>query len=236
MPNSFFQFKQFTIQQDKCAMKVGTDGTLLGAWVHVSTCRTILDVGTGTGLIALMIAQRNREAIIDAIDIDSGAYTQSTENIANSPFSKQIHTHHVSFQSYANTTQKQYDLIISNPPYFANSLKCPEEKRNLARHNDTLPLTELFAISSSLLLPHGRIALVLPFQKEEESACLARQNKLFKIRQTHIIPSMGAKVKRLLVEFSFQPTLFTPEEIILEKNRNQRTDAYQKLMYDFYLQ
>lgn len=235
MPNPYFQFKQFTIHQDKCAMKVGTDGTLLGAWVNIASCKRILDVGTGTGLIALMVAQRNKEAVIDAIDIDADAYIQASDNVKNSPFSKQIHIHHASFQSFASEIRPPYDLIISNPPYFANSLKSPEKKRNLARHNDTLPLFELINISSKLLSPHGRIAFILPYEGKDAILNQAALNNLHCIRQTNVIPTIGKEPKRLLIELSFDSGHLTVENLTLEQTGNQRTEAYHMLTQDFYL-
>ncbi|NLZ95345.1 MAG: methyltransferase, partial [Bacteroidales bacterium] len=131
MSNNFFRFKQFTVFQEHCAMKVGTDGVLLGAWAKVVDCSTVLDVGTGTGLIALMVAQRNRSSVIDAIDIDKGCVMQAEHNVINSPYSHRIDVHRESFQDFAQQIDTKYDLIISNPPYFKNSLKSP----NLARSN-----------------------------------------------------------------------------------------------------
>jgi len=236
MPNQFFKFKQFCIQQDKCAMKVGTDGTLLGAWANVAECKKVLDIGTGTGLIALMTAQRNKNAFIDAIDIDLDAAVQASENVANSPFSKQIRIHHTSLQLFAQkTTPATYDLILSNPPYFSASLKCPEKRRSMARHNDTLPLNELLYHSTLLLTAKGRISLILPFEKQEELINLANKNNLYTTRQTNIIPSLGKQPKRILIEFSCQKKPFNMEELIIEKSRHQYTEAYQKLTQDFYL-
>ncbi|MDR2919517.1 MAG: methyltransferase [Tannerella sp.] len=235
MPNPYFQFKQFTIYQDKCAMKVGTDGTLLGAWADVSSCKRILDIGTGTGLIALMIAQRNKDAVIDAIDIDIDACTQASENVKNSLFSKQITIRHSSFQSFAKTIKTPYDLIVSNPPYFTDSLKSPEKKRNLARHNDALSLPELINVSCSLLSAHGRIALILPYHEKDKLLHYATLNKLYCIRQTNVIPTAGGQPKRLLAELSPQNIYSIPEDLTLEQTRNQRTEEYQILTKDFYL-
>lgn len=236
MPNQFFKFKQFTIHQDKCAMKVGTDGTLLGAWANVAGCKKVLDIGTGTGLIALMIAQRNKEASIDAIDIDKDAYIQASENVKNSPFIKQINLYHSSLQRFAeDTCNPQYDLIISNPPYFSNSLKSPEKKRNLARHNDTLPLEDLIQTCSMLLAMQGRIALILPFQMIDEIVYLANRKDLYTERQTNISATTDSQPKRTMIEFSFQKKSFNPDTLILEHTRNQRTEEYHKLTQDFYL-
>lgn len=236
MPNQFFKFKQFTIQQDKCAMKVGTDGTLLGAWANVEGAKKVLDIGTGTGLIALMVAQRNTEASIDAIDIDKDAYLQASQNVKNSPFKKQINLYHSSLQMFAkNTCNPPYDLIISNPPYFSNSLKSPEKKRNLARHNDTLSFEDLIQLCSMLLATHGRIALVLPFQMINEIIYLASLKNLYTERQTNIISTINSQPKRTLIEFSFQTKSFNTDTLILEHTRNQRTEEYQQLTQDFYL-
>lgn len=216
-------------------MKVGTDGTLLGAWVDISSCKRILDIGTGTGLIALMIAQRNKDAIIDAIDIDLDACTQASENVNNSLFSKQIIIHHASFQSFTKTIKASYDLIVSNPPYFTDSLKSPEKKRNLARHNDALTLSELINFSSTLLSTHGRIALILPYHERDKLLHYAALNRLYCVRQTNVIPTAGGQPKRLLTELSPQNSHSIPEDLTLEQTRNQRTEEYQILTKDFYL-
>ena len=136
-----FQFKQFTIHHDRCAMKVGTDGVLLGAWADVNNRQQILDVGTGTGLIALMLAQRSK-AHIHAIDIDIDACLQARENITSSPFSQQVEVFHHALHEYRAICSIRYDLIVSNPPYFVNSLKCPNLQRNTACYNDT-PTSEI---------------------------------------------------------------------------------------------
>ena len=151
--------------QERCAMKVGTDGVLLGAWVDVDRCNRILDVGTGTGLIALMLAQRS-EALIEAIDIDAAACEQAQENAATSPFAGRVQVTHTAFANFDNA--HPYDLIVSNPPYFARSLKCPDQQRSTARHNDTLPLDELLQDCRKRLTPTGRVALILPYDRKEE--------------------------------------------------------------------
>lgn len=216
-------------------MKVGTDGTLLGAWANVSSCKRVLDIGTGTGLIALMIAQRAKEAIIDAIDIDADACKQASENVNRSSFSQQIFIHNTPFLSFAKTTTSPYDLIVSNPPYFTDSLKSPEKKRNLARHNDTLSLSELINSGSRLLSSHGRIALILPYNEIEKLLDYAALNGLHCVRQTNVIPIAGGQPKRLLIELSHQKIHFIPENLTLELTRNHRTEAYQLLTQDFYL-
>jgi tRNA1Val (adenine37-N6)-methyltransferase len=236
MANDYFQFKQFNIQQDKCAMKVGTDGVLLGAWVSAGLCRAILDVGTGTGLIALMLAQRS-PAGIDAIDIDGDAVGQASENIASSVFANRIRVFHTSFEEYATKTHRMYDLIVSNPPYFADSLKSPDTKKNLARHTDTLPLSSLLSGTKPLLAPDGRIALILPCQREKELMETALENKLNIIRQTMVMPLPDALPKRLLVELSadLSAAPCRSDTLVIEEGRHQYTADYRQLTKDFYL-
>jgi tRNA1Val (adenine37-N6)-methyltransferase len=235
MPNDYFQFKQFNIQQDKCAMKVGTDGVLLGAWVSAESCNAILDVGTGTGLIALMLAQRS-QARIDAIDIDGDAIGQASQNISSSVFAGRIQAYHISFEEYVIKACRKYDLIVSNPPYFADSLKSPNTKKNLARHTDTLPLSLLLSGSKPLLAPDGRIALILPCQRENELKETVGENKLHIIRKTEVIPLSNASPKRLLIELSANlSTNCLFDTLVIEEGRHQYTAGYIRLTKDFYL-
>lgn len=235
MANSFFQFKKFTIHHDLCAMKVGTDGVLLGAWVSIFPNQHILDVGTGTGLISLMLAQRSN-SIVDAIDIDASAAQQATINSSLSSFASQINVYHTSLDNYANSTQQRYDLIVSNPPYFSRSLKCPDSKRNTARHNDSLPLSELISRSCALLQPQGRIALILPYDGRAELLSIAKQEKIHLIRETIVIPTPGNTPKRLLAELSASPVAaIKTSTLIIEESRHQYTPEYTELTRDFYL-
>lgn len=235
MANPYFIFKQFTIRHDKCAMKVGTDGVLLGAWAHTGSAKRILDVGTGTGLIALMLAQRT-VAKIDAIDIDESASQQAEENIEASPFHRQIHIFHASLEDYQASTDQRYDLIVSNPPYFSQSLKSPDEKRSKARHDDSLSLEELIMGCTKMLNTDGRIALILPVEQEERLTAVAQENLLYKIRQTNVIPVMGDQVKRILIELSPTPVPgFSVEDLTIEIERHHYTKEYQSLTRDYYL-
>ena len=235
MSNPYFQFKQFTVWHDKCAMKVGTDGVLLGAWANIQNCRHILDIGTGTGLIALMLAQRCN-AQIDAIDIDKEACEQARENVSSSPFSDRIHISHISFNEYACSCLSKYDLIVSNPPYFVDSLKCSEEKRRMARHTDTLQLNDLIKYSNQLLVADGRIALVLPFEQLDILQTISLKNKLYPCRKTNVIPKPEATPKRLLIELSHKIMLLPDtSNLIIEKSRHQYTDEYKALTQNFYL-
>ena len=236
MSNPFFQFKQFTIRHDKCAMKVGTDGVLLGAWTGIESCNRILDIGTGTGLIAMMLAQRSK-AVIDAIDIDAEACLQAQENAESSPFAERIKIRHSALSDFAQTDTGLYDLIVSNPPYFVDSLKCPDQKRNTARHTDTLTLEDLLQDSRKLLAPQGRIALILPYdQKERLTDCIRTQN-LFLSKETSVIPVPGAEPKRLLAELTAEPPVFPTfsSQLTIVIARHQYTDEYVSLTKDFYL-
>lgn len=236
MTNPFFRFKKFTVYHDKCAMKVGTDAVLLGAWADTSFCRNILDIGTGTGIIALMLAQRS-QATVEAIDIDKEACVQATENVAASPYTERIKVVHASCADFAaSNQQKRYDLIVSNPPYFINSLKCPDNKRTVARHTDTLLLSDLIREAQTLLSPSGRIALVLPYERLEEVKALASANHLYICRQTDVIPTPGAAPKRLLVELSTtEENIKNRDTLTIEEARHQYTPEYIALTKEFYL-
>jgi tRNA1Val (adenine37-N6)-methyltransferase len=238
MANDYFRFKQFTVWQDKCAMKVGTDGTTLGAWATVDACRNILDVGTGTGLIALMLAQRNREAEIDALDIDKDACTQAKANAEASPFAGRIRIIHASFALYASDTNRKYDLIISNPPYFVRSLKNPDFQRSIARHTGSLTLEELLSKGRALIRPEGRLALILPAAREGELRSVAHLNGLNITRQTSLIPLPGAQTKRVLTELSVNTRPAAScirDTLLIEEARHQYAPAYRELTKDFYL-
>lgn len=236
MANPFFQFKKFTIRHDKCAMKVGTDAVLLGAWADTAHCNNILDIGTGTGIIALMLAQRSN-AIIDAIDIDREACIQAEENVATSPFAGRINIVYASCAEFAaSPKQKKYDLIVSNPPYFINSLKCPDNKRSMARHTDSLSLPALIKDSYALLSATGRIALVLPYEQLGEVEEIAHENALYIGRQTAVIPTPEAQPKRLLIELSATDTGTKKRDtLIIEEARHQYTSDYIALTKEFYL-
>lgn len=235
MANPYFRFKQFTIWHDKCAMKVGTDAVLLGSWVNIENRLKILDIGTGSGIIALMLAQRSK-GNIDAIDIDPGACAQAEENAISSPFGPRIRIIHSDLAQYAQDCTTRYDLIVSNPPYFIHSLKCPDPQRNTARHTDSLTLSDLLKDGRKLLAPSGQMALILPYEQTEEARTLAETNGLFRIRQTNILPVRESAPKRLLIEFSTTPCPNpTLNHLVIEETRHQYTEEYRALTRDFYL-
>lgn len=229
-----FQFKQFSILHDKCAMKVGTDGVLLGAWVNVENSTRILDVGTGSGLLALMLAQRRQKATIDAIEIEENACRQACENAEDSAWRNRITVFHTSLQNFKPL--EKYDLIVSNPPFFSQSLQNPDLLRKTARHNDSLLPEELAQHAKRLLKENGRLAVIYPLH-EAQLFCKAAQEIGFYIQRiTHVIPSVGKNAKRLLVELQLSPCELLENKLCIEKEmRHTYTDEYISLTKDFYL-
>ena len=233
MANPFFTFKQFTIRHDRCAMKVGTDGVLLGAWTDVSHSCRLLDIGTGTGLIALMLAQRCPQAYITAIDIDAEAVEQARENVLLSPLSDRVE---VALQDICKyLTDKHFDTIVSNPPYFINSLKCPNDQRNTARHTDTLDAERLLESVARLLTDDGRFSIILPAEQTDLLIQTAYAQGLYPSRQTAVITRPGLSPKRILMEFQKTKEAFQPDEIIIELERHVYSEGYIALTKDFYL-
>ncbi|MFY9151094.1 MAG: methyltransferase [Prolixibacteraceae bacterium] len=234
--NAYFQFKQFRITQEKSAMKVGMDGVLIGAWADVSGAKQILDVGTGTGLIALMMAQKNAVARIDAIEIDPDAFLEATANVEHSNWSDRITLKLETFQDFADSATEKYDLIISNPPFFTNGHKAPEENRALARHSDSLPLDELISGASRLLNENGRITLVLPTDGLQEIEKLAEANRLFISRLCRVKPNPQKPDFRILVELANWESKFQEETLMIEfEKHHDYTPEYKELTKEFYL-
>lgn len=228
-----FQFKQFSIQQNATAMKVGTDGVLLGAWCNI-TESAILDIGAGTGLIALMLAQRSKTALIDAVEIEQEAFSQTLENIANSKWTNRITAFNSSIQDY--TPNKKYDVIVSNPPFFINSTKAPNTERNTARHTDDLSFEDLISTVYRLLNPEGIFSLILPKSEAKQFIKLAISQHLFLNRECIVKPNPTKEAKRILMEFSFIKNNLIKEELTIEtKTRHQYTKEYISLTQDFYL-
>ena len=232
MANSYFKFKQFCIRQNNCAMKVGTDGVLLGAWVNVENAERILDIGSGTGLIALMLAQRS-QADIAALEIEESASEQIIENVYNSPWEDRIQVIAVDFKLY--NSNRLFDVIVSNPPYFSDSLISPDKERTLARHNSSLTYHELFLGVSLLLSSNGEFSLIIPFSVSEDVKIIANKFHLFPSRQLNIITSLGKSPKRSLLAFSFEETTYKIDEMLIEKERHTYSEEYISLTKDYYL-
>jgi tRNA1Val (adenine37-N6)-methyltransferase len=235
--NSWFRFKQFKINQDRTAMKVGTDGVLLGAWTDVANAKRVLDIGTGTGLIALMIAQRNSEAVVDAIDIDEHACGQAEENAAASPWWERVKVTHSSLEQFAENTDDKYDLIVCNPPYFINSKRSDDEKRRLARHADELTLEHLFRASAVLLADTGRMGIVFPFVDKDKVIKAAARNGLHPEKILNVKHNEEKQPVRVLISFSKERNVFAGEkDIAIETGvRHNYTKEFSDLVRDFYL-
>lgn len=217
-------------------MKVGTDGVLLGAWVDTTNARSALDIGTGTGLIALMLAQRNPLLQINAIDTDTDAVLQATDNINRSPFPERISCRQISLQEYAANFAHTYDLIVSNPPFYRNSLKSPDLKRTQARHTDSLTPEELITLSSYMLSPTGRLTLIYPAEYKDELINLGLRNNLVVSRITNVYPTPNTtSAKRVLIELSNRDIPFRETNLIIESQRHVYSDDFAQLVRDFYL-
>jgi tRNA1Val (adenine37-N6)-methyltransferase len=236
MSSKPFQFKQFSIYQDKTAMKVGTDGVLLGAWAEINNeVFSILDIGAGTGLIALMLAQKCNAEVIDAIELNDEAYEQTVENFEQSDWGDRLFCYHASLQEFADEIEDKYDLIVSNPPFYTSTYKELSEERAMARHTESLSYTELLEGTSKLLSEQGSCAFIIPFQEEENFISIAKENMLFPTRITRVKGTETAPLKRSLLQFSFSKTEIEINELIIEIERHQYTKEYINLVQDFYL-
>lgn len=226
-----FSLKQFDIKQEHTAMKVGTDGLLLGAWADGG--KHILDIGTGTGLISLMMAQRFPAAFVDAIDIDADAASQAEENVLHSPFADRVSVRCVSIQNYS--VEKRYDSIVSNPPYFTHSLLSPDAKRTLARHSVALPFDELFQNASRLLSDDGRFSIVVPVDASSQIDTYAAIAGLFLVRRCLVRTTPKKQPRRMLLTFSSNPSPIVEEEGVIQNGPSEPSEWYLNLTRDFLL-
>ena len=234
MSESTFRFKQFTVQQDKCAMKVGTDAVLLGSWTNPEFAKHILDIGTGTGIIALMLAQKST-AEIDAIDIDESAYQQAKENFNTSLWRERMHVYHESFQDFSEKSKKKYDLVVSNPPYFHDASKPCEESRMNARHNEQLCFDELISGVKKILSEEGQFYVILPSKEGLEFMDLSQSKGLF-CHELFRVKTKADKVeKRLMMKFGFQFQLLINHEIVIQEEDNRFTDDYVELTREYFI-
>lgn len=233
MANPFFKFKQFTVWHDRCAMKVGTDGVLLGVLAPVNHKVNILDIGTGTGLVALMLAQRNLEAQLTALEIDTDAAKQATQNIGKSPWSSRIDLVHTDFKTFE--PDAKYDLIVSNPPYFANSLLSGNDSKDTARHTVSLSFEDLLSGVSRILDMEGTATFIIPSDAKDEFIAVAKAHRLNLARCVYIHTQIGVEPKRVVLSFSFDPYETEISSLVIELERHIYSEEFRELTKDFYL-
>jgi tRNA1Val (adenine37-N6)-methyltransferase len=235
MSNDYFRFKQFTVFQERCSMKVTTDGVLLGAWADIKGIHSALDVGTGSCLIALMIAQRS-DTRIDAVEIDKPAFKQACENASLSPWKERIFIFHDSFQQFASRSQEKYDLVVSNPPYFIDSLKSPDIRKSKARHDVSLTFEELLHGVSSLIAEHGRFCIILPRPEQENFIELAHIYRLYCYRIMLVKTTPDAAFSRTLMAFGKNPGIpVKKSDFTIHLKNGRYTPEYVVLTREFYL-
>jgi len=234
---SQFQFKQFSLEQDRCAMKIGTDGVLLGAWAPLSHQPfSILDIGTGTGIIALMLAQRSNAEQIDALEIEENAYEQATDNFEASPWNERLFCFHAGLDEFMEEPEDEYDLIVSNPPFYTEDYKTNDDQRDLARFQDALPFEDIIEAADLLLSENGILAVIIPFKEEARFLALANEFELYPTQITRVKGTPKTDIKRSLLALS-RNTIETPliNELIIEIGRHEYTPEYIALTQEFYL-
>lgn len=236
MESHTFYFKQFQVRQDACTMKIGTDGVLLGAWSRVDGANRILDIGAGTGVLALMMAQRAPGALVDAIEIDVSAADQCAYNFLQSPWKDRLRVVHGSVQEFAAQSPDRYDVIITNPPFFTGGTFSENQTRNQVRHTVKLPHGDLLKAVQRLLKPSGRFSVILPRLEGLRFKELAADYHLFCSRTTEVSTKRGKPVERLLMEFECRPVEMHADSLIIQHDaQNDWTEAYRELTHAFYL-
>jgi tRNA1Val (adenine37-N6)-methyltransferase len=236
-----FTFKQFQVNQDRCAMKIGTDGVLLGAWTPlINNPYNVLDIGAGTGILSLMLAQRSNAApnnvgIIDAIEIDEDAYEQCVENFETSPWGDKLFCFHAGLDEFVDEPEDEYDLIISNPPFYTDDYKTDNTSRDLARFEDALPFEELIEAAALLLSDNGIFSVIIPFKEEERFVSMCKELDLFPLKITRVKGTPTSEIKRSLLAFCRIEQTPLIDELIIEISRHNYTPEYIELTKEFYL-
>ncbi len=231
-----FHFKQFIIEQDRCPMQIGTDGVLLGAWTEISGSNRILDIGTGTGIIAIILAQRTEQSNIHAVEIHPESSQQAAENMEASPWGDRLQVFNESIQDFAKGRRQEYDLIVSNPPFFSGGTFSNRQDRTNVRHTTKLPHGDLLSCARNLLAPGGRFCVILPFIEGLRFQELAATYHLYCTKITEVSPRPGKEVNRLLLQFEMSSgTLVKDTLAIRQRDSDEWTEEYVKLTGDFYL-
>lgn len=233
-----FSFKNFSVNQDRCAMKIGTDGVLLGAWCPIDNHPfSVLDIGSGTGILSLMLAQRSNAEQIDAIEIDENAFEQCVENFESSPWSDRLYCYHAALDEFVDEMEdEEYDLIISNPPFYSEDFKTENKQRDVARFQDALPFEELVEAAQLLLSENGIFAVIIPFKEEKRLIDLCAEVELFPVKVTRVKGSKTTPIVRSLLAFKrYELSVLEASELVIEINRQEYTDDYIALTKDFYL-
>jgi len=237
MSNNWFRFKQFLVKQDRSAMKVGTDGILLGAFVDTENAGKILDMGTGTGLIALMLGQRSR-AMIDAVEIDKNAFLDADENIKASPWKGRMHIFHSSFQEFARDfppSEEKYDLIVSNPPYYHRLQESKHTYRQIARHQQALSDKDLFYNTDMLLKSQGSFWVIKPYAGIKKFKEAGQMYHLFPVFELLVRTVKEKDVSRIIIQFSREKKMVKTEEMVIATEKGDYSDEFFLLTQDFYL-
>ena len=231
-----FTFKQFTVNQERCAMKIGTDGVLLGAWTPlINNPNAILDIGAGTGVLSLMLAQRSTAEQIDAIEIDEDAYEQCVENFETSPWGDRLFCFHAGLDVFVDDPEDKYDLIISNPPFYAEDFKTDDSQRDMARFQDAMPFEELIEAAALLLSDNGIFSVIIPFKEEAKFVSMCKELDLFPLQITRVKGTPTSDIKRSLLAFTRIEQTPLIDELTIEISRHQYTPEYIALTKDFYL-
>lgn len=231
-----FTFKQFSVNQDRCAMKIGTDGVLLGAWTPlINNPYNVLDIGAGTGILSLMLAQRSNAEQIDAIEIDEDAYEQCVENFEASPWGDKLFCFHAGLDEFVDEPEDEYDLIISNPPFYTDDYKSDNTSRDLARFEDALPFEELIEAAALLLSDNGIFSVIIPYKEEEQFVSMCKELDLFPLKITRVKGTPTSEIKRSLLAFCRIEQTPLINELVIEISRHNYTPEYIELTKEFYL-